>query len=145
MLRRVTSPMVIWIALAACGSEIDSSIEAGPAHTVDIMPVEHYRLPAQWSVRVRAESGDAVELEIAIGYDQTLRMIKSNTPFEFEFVANHYTALMSLTDPNERIEAEVWSDVDGQFQMKGSISGGQLGKFTFDPSGPTFGSAGSRF
>ncbi len=81
----------------------------------------------------------------AIGDDQTLRMIKSNTPFEFEFVANHYTALMSLTDPNERIEAEVWSDVDGQFQMKGSISGGQLGKFTFDPSGPTFGSAGSRF
>ena len=137
--------IAIWSVLAACTDEINSSNEVGLAETAGSNPTKNYRLTAHWRIQVRTESGESAELDIAIGYDQTLRMIKSNTPFEFEFVANNYTALISLKDADEQIKAEVWSDVDGPFQMKGGFSGGQQGKFTFHHVGPIFGSAGTGF
>lgn len=104
---------------------------------------QSFKLPAHWSIRVTTRSGNPAGLNVAIGFDCTLKMIETKTPFEYEFVANHYTALMTLTGSGEEISAEVWSDVDGEFRKKGGGSGGLTHKSTFSPHGPLYSSSGS--
>jgi hypothetical protein len=70
-------------------------------------------------------------------------MIETQTPFEFEFQARHYTALMCLKDSSEDIKAEEWSDVYSEFMKIGGGSGGQTHKFMFSPSGPRYSLSGS--
>lgn len=100
---------------------------------------------AHWRIHVTTESGRPVQLKFAIGFDQTLELIEERTPFDFKFDATQFTALVALTDPEETIVAELYSDLDGEFQKTGGFSGGFKGKFTHHPQGPTFGSAGSGF
>ena len=100
---------------------------------------------AHWRIHVTTESGRPVRLKFAIGFDQTLELIEERTPFDFKFDATQFTALMALTDPEETIMAELYSDLHGEFQKTGGFSGGSKGKFTHHPRGPTFGSAGSGF
>ena len=104
---------------------------------------QSFKLPAQWSIRVTTRSGNSVGLNIAIGIDHTLKMIETKTPFEYEFVANQYTALMTLTDSVEEISAEAWSDVYGEFRKICGGSGGLAHKLMFCPHGPLYGMSGS--
>jgi hypothetical protein len=100
---------------------------------------------AHWRIHVATESGRPVSLKFAIGFDRTLDLVQTKTPFDYKFDALQFTALMSLVDSTESIVAELWSDVHGDFQKIGSFSGGPQGKFTHHPSGPTFGSSGTAF
>ena len=104
---------------------------------------QSFKLPAQWSIRVTTRSGNSVGLNIAIGIDHTLKMIETKTPFEYEFVANQYTALMTLTDSVKDISAEVWSDVYGEFRKICGGSGGLAHKLMFCPHGPLYSMSGS--
>ena len=100
---------------------------------------------AHWRIHIATESGRPVGLKFAIGFDRTLDLVESHTPFDYKFDALQFTALMSLADSTERIVAELWSDLHGDFQKTGSFSGGAQGKFTHHPKGPTFGSSGTGF
>lgn len=100
---------------------------------------------AHWRIHVATESGRPVGLKFAIGFDRTLELVEATTPFEYKFDATKFTALVSLADPSERIVAELFSDLHGDFQKTGGFSGGSTGKFTHHPRGPCFGSAGTGF
>ncbi len=100
---------------------------------------------AHWRIHVTTASGRPIGLKFAIGFDRTLELFEEITPFDFKFDATQFTALMALTDPEERIVAELYSDLHGEFQKTGGFSGGSKGKFTHHPRGPTFNSAGSGF
>jgi hypothetical protein len=102
-----------------------------------------FNLPARFVVRIGTRSGERTELKIAIGYDQELLLTETHTPFEFEFTANSFTALMSLKESSEDISAEMWSDVYGEFEKIGGGSGGPTHKLMFSPSGPVYGLSGS--
>lgn len=106
---------------------------------------QSFNLPAHWAIRVTTRSGNPAGLNVAIGFDHTLEMIETKTPFEYEFVANRYTALMTLTDSSESISAEVWSDVYGEFRKTGGGGGGMTHKSTFSPHGPLYSMSGSAF
>ena len=100
---------------------------------------------AHWRIHVTTASGRPVPFRFAIGFDQTLELIEERTPYDFKFDAAQFTALMTLDDPEETIVAELYSDLLGEFQKTGGFSGGDKGKFTHHPLGPTFSSAGSGF
>ena len=104
-----------------------------------------FKLPAQWLIRVATRHRGPAELLLAIGFDRTLKVIETTTPFEFEFEARRYTALMCLKNTTDAIKAEVWSDVYGEYRRIGSGSGGLTHKFMFSPSGPTYSLSGSAF
>jgi hypothetical protein len=104
-----------------------------------------FALPARWSIRVRSVSGDPISLRMAIGFDETLEMLEVRTPFQFDFVASRYTALIAASTSDERISAEVWTDLYREFLLEGGFSGNSRGKLTFKPSGPIYSSAGSGF
>jgi hypothetical protein len=100
---------------------------------------------AHWRIHITTESGRPVGLKFAIGFDRTLDLVESQSPFDYKFDALQFTALMSLNDSTEKIVAELWSDLHGGFQKTGSFSGGSQGKFTHHPNGPTFDSSGTGF
>ena len=100
---------------------------------------------AKWRIHVATESGCPVELKFAIGFDRTLDLVTTTTPFDYKFDAFQFTALIALADSTEAIVAELWSDLHGDFQKTGAFSGGSQAKFTHHPQGPTFGSSGSAF
>ena len=106
---------------------------------------QHFKLPARWSIRVTTRSGRPADLRVAIGFDHTLEIFDTTTPFEFDFEARQFTALMTLTDTKEQILAEEWSDVYGEFRKTGSGGGGLTQKFMFCPHGPLYGLSGSAF
>lgn len=105
--------------------------------------LQSFKLPARWSIRVTTRFRRPADLQIAIGFDHTLKMIETRTPFEFEFQARRYTALMCLKDTSEDIKAEVWSDVYGEFMMIDGGGGGPTYKSMFSPSGPVTSLSGS--
>ena len=105
--------------------------------------LQSFKLPARWSIRVTTRHRQPAELQIAIGFDHTLKMIETRTPFEFEFQARQYTALMCLKNTSDEIKAEVWSDVYGEFRMIGGGSGGSTHKFMFCPRPPLYSMSGS--
>ncbi len=92
--------------------------------------IEPRRQRARYRVCVRTRSGNSVGLRLAIGHDSSLNLIETTTPCEEEFVATEYTVLMSLTERNEQIEAELWGDAFGDFRMMGSFAGTSSGRFT---------------
>jgi len=104
---------------------------------------ELFNLPARFVIRVGTMSGECAELKIAIGYDQELLLTETQVPFEFEFTANGFTALMSLKGSSEDISAKMWSDVYGEFKKIGGGTGGSTHKLMFSPSGPVYGLSGS--
>jgi hypothetical protein len=105
---------------------------------------QSFKLPAHWRIWVATRHRTPAELLIAIGFDQTLRMIETTTPFEFEFGARQCTALMCLKNTSDEIKAEVWSDVYGEFRKINAGSGGPTYKFMFSPTGPTHSLSSSR-
>jgi hypothetical protein len=106
---------------------------------------QSFKLPARWSIRVSTRSGNSADLKVAIGFDHTLEIFETTTPFKFDFEARQFTALMTLTDSTEEIVAEEWSDVFGEFRKTGSGGGGSTQKFMFCPHGPLYGLSGSAF
>lgn len=95
-----------------------------------------FNLPARFVIRIDTVSGERAELKVAVGYDQELILSETYTPFEIEFSANGYTALMCSKKSGDDISAEVWSDVYGEFKKIGDGSGGSTQKFMFSPIGP---------
>ena len=102
-----------------------------------------FSLPARWSIRVQSLGDQPVFLKVAIGFDETLEMVEVSTPFQFDFVASRYTALVAAK-ADGRFSAEAWSDIYGQFSKNGGFTGTK-GKLQFQPSGPGYSSAGNAF
>jgi hypothetical protein len=102
-----------------------------------------FNLPARFVVRVDSVSGEEAEIKVAIGYDQELLLAETQTPFELEFVARGFTALICARDPNEDLSANMWSDVYGQFNKIGGGGGGPTQKLMFSPEGPVYGLSSS--
>jgi hypothetical protein len=104
-----------------------------------------FKLPARWSVRINSATGEPLALKVAIGFDESLELFHTSTPFQFDFTAHRYTALISSETPGAVLVVEEWTDLYGVFQKGGGFSGGAHGKLLFNPAGPTFSSAGSGF
>ena len=104
-----------------------------------------FNLPARFVIRVDTSTGESARLRIAVGYDQELLLTEADSPYEFEFTANSFTALISLKESTEDISAEVWSDVYGEFREIAAGSGGPTHKFMFSPSERVYGLSGSAF
>jgi hypothetical protein len=102
-----------------------------------------FSLPARWSIRVQSLGDQPVLLKVAIGFDENLEMVEASTPFQFDFVASRYTALVAAS-ADGRFSAEVWSDIYGEFSQNGGFTGTR-GKLLFQPSGPIYSSAGNAF
>ena len=103
-----------------------------------------FRLPARWAIHVVKElDGPEVPLKCAIGFDDTLELIETTTPFKFEFVASRFTALFAASGGG-RITAEMIGDVHGEMRRIGAFTSDK-GKFYFDFAGPNYGGAGTAF
>jgi hypothetical protein len=104
-----------------------------------------FSLPARWAIHISAHTNDVDSIKVAIGFDETLNMIEAALPFHFEFVASRYTALISVTRPDARLQVDVWSDLYGNFQKNGGFAGSSRGKLSFNPRGPIYSSSGTSF
>jgi hypothetical protein len=128
-------------------SFLHSSVEAQDARLGQTARevMQQFDLPSNWSIRISSRSGQPVALKVAIGFDQTLELYETTTPFEFTFTASRFTALISSPIPGAVLEAEEWSDLYGEFRQIGGFGGGAQGKFSFQPEGPIYSSSGSGF
>ena len=97
----------------------------------------------RWRITADTQSGECAEIRVAIGFESTLEIFDTTTPFEHEFEATGHTTLRCVSDSSRCMVAEEWSDISGSFELTGQVSGSATCKFVFDRNYASNCSAGS--